>query len=78
MEGERFLTQRTQRNAEKRRAAKSWKGTALTQRHSAAKCNQRGKSRRAVKKMEAKDFTAETQPTGAQNSDVEKLTKMQA
>jgi len=37
MEGERFLTQRTQRNAEKRRAAKSWKGTALTQRHSAAK-----------------------------------------
>jgi len=40
--------------------------------------NQRGKSRRAVKKMEAKDFTAEAQPTGAKNADVEKLTKMQA
>jgi len=41
--------------------------------------DQREKSRRAVKKKwRQKDLTAEAQPAGAQNADVEKLAKMQA
>jgi len=63
--GRKILTQRTQRNAEKRRAEKSRKGIALRQRHSAAKkATKEERAEGQSKKWRQKDFTAEAQPTG--------------